>query len=115
MIVKAVAKYWCECGNSMYPHKGIKKKYLGRHKRGHLRGYRPKIEMGEYCCNFMKEAIDDEYIVFGEYGEYMSKDLNLNIIHCSPYPEGAVFTECPIEYCPFCADKIIVRIVDETN
>lgn len=58
------------------------------------------------CCDTMNSALDEDYIGFGEYDSMLNNDANINIYHCSPYPEGAVWDVMPIIYCPFCATKI---------
>lgn len=60
----------------------------------------------EYCCDNMAEAFKDQFIVFGEYDSMLNRDRNVNIVHCSPYPEGAVWDEMAINFCPFCAAPI---------
>lgn len=58
----------------------------------------------------MKYAINKRFIVFGDYDSVLNRDINLNIIHCNPYPEGSVFDKLPIKYCPFCAKEF--KIID---
>lgn len=62
------------------------------------------------CCDGMKEAWEEKAVFFGEYGEYgFNTNKSVNIAKCSPYPEGAVFNEYPINYCPFCGKKIEIE------
>lgn len=75
-----------------------------RYKKGDIRRILLE-EIEDYCCKEMKEAIEKRYIVFGEYDSILNRDINLNIIHCFPYPEGACFDELEIKYCPFCAKE----------
>ena len=65
------------------------------------------IEIVDICCEEMKVALDEEAILFGDfYGDSLNRDNNLNFAHCSPYPEGAVYREYPIKYCPFCGQVV---------
>lgn len=65
----------------------------------------------EFCCEEMAEAWKEKFISFGEYDGILNKDGNVNIYHCSPYPEGACWGELAIKFCPFCGEEI--EIVDE--
>jgi hypothetical protein len=61
----------------------------------------------EPCCDDMGQALRDNFIQFGEYGETMlNSGTMLNIFKCSPYLEGAVWDEMPIKFCPFCGTAI---------
>lgn len=77
-------------------------------KKGDMMEIRLK-EIEKYCCNEMKEAIEDGFVIFGEADSYLNRDNNLNISQCSPYPEGAVWCEMPIKFCPFCAERIEIE------
>lgn len=68
-------------------------------------------EIDKVCCNDMREAMEDNYIGFGEYNSTLNHDSNVNIFCCSPYPEGACWSSMAIKYCPFCAEKIITNEV----
>lgn len=71
-----------------------------------------KVVKHVYCCSGMKSAMDEHYVVFGEYeSSGLNKNKNVNIIQCSPYPEGAVFNELPIKFCPFCSASIKIKVV----
>jgi len=64
----------------------------------------------DYCCEHMRNAIDESFIHFGEVDACgINKDNNLNIINCHPYPEGASFNTLPIKFCPFCRSKIEIE------
>ena len=60
----------------------------------------------EPCCIGMTEALEDEAIFWGEYEKMLNSNTDINIAVCHPYPEGAVWNEYPITYCPFCGEKI---------
>jgi hypothetical protein len=65
------------------------------------------LEMTEPCCQEMKEALEDDAIRFGEFGSsFLNRDCNVNFADCRPYPEGAVWDEYPIHFCPFCGQKV---------
>lgn len=66
-------------------------------------------ENGKFCCDRMVEAWTDGAVRFGEYGRWTNRNQDVNIFHCSPYPEGAVYSEYKIDYCPFCGEKIDVQ------
>jgi hypothetical protein len=110
MEIEIGQKFWCKCGNEYYPHKGIRNK--SKHGKGNLYKYYPK-EI-KFCCEEMKKAFDKKFIGFGEFedGGYCGfgrANTNINIYSCSPYPEGAFWTEMKINFCPFCGKKIIER------
>ena len=105
MKVQYWKEFWCSCGNSMYPHKGIRIKQ--RHERGCFRGYDYTIT--KFCCDDMQEATEYKFICFGERDEYLGKDCNINIISCSPYPECVIWNIMAINVCPFCGEKIILE------
>jgi hypothetical protein len=66
------------------------------------------------CCDNIKSAITDNFLSLGEYDSYgLNKDGNINILRCAPYPEGAVWHELPIKYCPFCGEKIEIEEVEQ--
>ena len=69
-----------------------------------------RIDSREFCCGDMAEAWEENFIHFGETDGFLNRDENINIAHCSPYPEGAVFDEMAINFCPFCATKIEIEI-----
>ncbi len=60
-----------------------------------------------YCCD---AARDSGAITFGEVDSCLNKQESVNISCCTPYPEGAVWDEEPINFCPFCGAKIEVDI-----
>jgi len=67
----------------------------------------------KYCCFDMHDAFNDHTIEFGEK-ESMGLNVNrhVNIFKCLPYYEGAVWEATPIKFCPFCAEKIEIVLVD---
>jgi hypothetical protein len=72
-------------------------------------------EQGEvvFCCEEMGEAWGEHFIGFGEFDKYpINRIEEVCIYHCSPYPEGAVFSEIPIKYCPFCSGPIKVVVTN---
>jgi hypothetical protein len=63
----------------------------------------------ESCCLEMKEAFE-EFVVFGEIDSYgINMDNKVNITKCNSYPEGAVFSEMAISFCPFCGKEIKIE------
>ena len=69
-----------------------------------------KAEDITFCCDEMKEAWNDRFIGFGEFESLLNHNSDVNIYHCLPYPEGAVFDEMAIKHCPFCGAKIEVVV-----
>jgi len=67
-----------------------------------------------YCCKLMEEAFQEGFIGFGEFNveRPLNKNNNVNIFHCSPYPEGAVWNEMAIELCPWCKEKIQILNIE---
>lgn len=75
--------------------------------------YDIKEEVTRWCCDDMREAWgkdygQNQYIGFGEYEYGLNRDRNVNIYHCSPWPEGAAWHKLAIRFCPFCAERIII-------
>jgi hypothetical protein len=68
-------------------------------------------EIIDFCCEEMEDAWKsrDRFIGFGEFDGMLNKDCNVNIYHCSPWPEGAVWDEMAIRFCPFCAEPIEIE------
>lgn len=67
-----------------------------------------------FCCDEMENAWSDDFIKFGEFDSNLNRDENVNISKCYPYPEGAVWHEMAIKFCPFCAEIIEIKdVVDE--
>ena len=64
-----------------------------------------------FCCSEMKEAWDDDAVGFGDFEGY-GKDVDVNIRRCHPYPEGAVWSEYAIKFCPFCAESVEVVLTE---
>ena len=68
------------------------------------------------CCVDMEDALVENFISIGEFdGTYLGRGESpaVNIFHCSPYPEGAVWDELSIKYCPFCSLPIEVNVTKE--
>ena len=83
------------------------------HRKGdisELKAWKAKIT---YCCKRMETAFDEHFVVLGEYDGIGNKNADVNITHCSAYPEGAFWDEMKIDFCPFCAEKIEVELVNE--
>lgn len=99
MKVKFEVIYWCECGNYPHPH-------LNHKKRNNVYQYNEKID--NFCCDDMENAYKEDFIIFGAKDDNWS-DKNINITHCSPWPDGASWSEMPISFCPFCASKIDIE------
>jgi hypothetical protein len=72
---------------------------------------RRKYELKEiettYCCD---DARNSSAITFGEVDSTLNRNECVNISSCAPYPEGAVWDEEPINFCPFCGAKIQIDI-----
>ena len=64
------------------------------------------VEIKNYCCEKMENAMNDDAIKFGEFESMLNTNKFLNIFRCLPYPEGACWDEYEIDYCPFCGEKI---------
>jgi hypothetical protein len=57
----------------------------------------------DYCCERSKSSAS---IGFGEKDSSFNEIPSMCIYNCEPYPEGAVWDEEPIAFCPFCGAKI---------
>lgn len=104
-------RFWCSCGNHNFndtkPHRKAKGRDCGK---GVIRDCPEESII--FCCDEMKEAFNERFIVFGSYEGY-GADNNVNIIDCHPWPEGASFEEHTINFCPFCGDKIVTKNIGE--
>jgi len=92
-----------------YYKKDVKSRagFLFDHKKGDLE--ETIFHDAEFCCDEMEEAFEEKVVHFGEYENFRNKNCNINISHCSPYPEGAVFDDYTIKYCPFCSKVISLK------
>lgn len=63
----------------------------------------------EFCCDGMQLAFENDFIGFGEKERMLNKNKNVNIYSCAPYPEGAVWDECAIKFCPFCSLPVEIK------
>lgn len=61
-----------------------------------------------FCC---LDAELSKAIIFGDVDEILNRDPNMNIYSCNPYPEGPVWNEEAIQFCPFCGAKIEIEII----
>jgi len=68
-----------------------------------------KLISTSFCCGEMEKAWEERVVNFGEYDNILNRDNNVNIYKCEPYPEGAVWDEYPIKFCPFCGEQIIIK------
>jgi len=70
-----------------------------------------KFELKEvetfWCC---EDAEQSNAITFGDVDNILNIDERVNISSCAPYPEGAVWNEEAINFCPFCGAKIEIDI-----
>lgn len=81
----------------------------GDFKPGELEEVIGKLE--PFCCDDLEEAYEGRFVDFGEYDSLLNHDDRLNIYKCAPYPEGAVWDEMAIRYCPFCG-RLIERHIE---
>lgn len=65
-----------------------------------------------YCCEEMKFAWEDCFIGFGEFDRTLNTNEDVNIYSCHSYPGGTCWDELAINYCPFCAKKIVIEKKD---
>lgn len=70
-----------------------------------------KLKEITFCCETMKN-VWDEFIGFGEEDSILNRESTVNIYNCHPWPEGAVWDSKPISYCPFCATKIEIELIE---
>ncbi len=83
-------------------------KVTAKWKYHNNRKYELKEIKTEYCCS---ESESSDAIQFGEVDTILNTDESVNIASCAPYPEGAVWDEEPIKFCPFCGKKITIEII----
>jgi len=102
-------RFWCTCGKRYFDeHKDINCKACGKGNPSHQ-----IIKDICFCCDEMEETFKDRTIVFGEYDNFHNTNTNVNIIKCSPWPEGTCYNETPIKFCPFCAKSITTKNIGE--
>src|SRR3990167_3738963 len=84
--------------------------------RWHSDGSGPSIytqaNITEFCCLRLEKAWNADAVGFGEANSSYGEQGGVNIYHCSPYPEGAVWDEYPIDFCPFCGIAIEVKSLE---
>lgn len=68
-------------------------------------GYPP-----EFCCDDMQEAWGGSYgcITAGDVNEYEMNAICISDV--SVYPEGSYTKSLPINFCPFCGEKIEIEV-----
>lgn len=81
------------------------------YKKGEV--YEVNVSDTAFCCDDMESAWGQGFVGFGEADGFLNKNKNVNVFRCYPYPEGAVFEEIAIRFCPFCAEKIEVEVFDD--
>jgi hypothetical protein len=108
MKLKVIRRYWDKAGN-----RRIKPGQESKFDVGNLESVRDEVV--SFCCDEMEKAWGDHFVHFGELDALLG-NLNgdVNIYHCSPYPEGAAWSEMAIRFCPFCAEPIEI-LEDETG
>ena len=77
--------------------------------RSHLQKFQIETVSIDYCCHEMEIS---DAVRFGEWDSMLNRNSDVNISTCSPYPEGAVWDEEAINFCPFCGTKIEVEITN---
>lgn len=65
-----------------------------------------------YCCDEMEEAWEDRVIGFGAHDEE-TVEAAVNLYDCKIWPEGPIWTEYAIRFCPFCGQEVLLEIVGE--
>lgn len=74
------------------------------------------LKLSAPCCEKMEDALDKGAIGFGEFHDtILNRDHNINFADCSPYPEGAVWEEYPISFCPFCGEKVEIEEIERVS
>jgi hypothetical protein len=64
-----------------------------------------------FCCDEMNEAWEDKVVGFGDR-EGMTTDPSVNIYQCTVWPEGTIWTEYQIRFCPFCGTEIELQTAE---
>jgi len=81
-------------------------------EHGHWKSPGYHFDMDNSCCDDMSDALEDDGpITRGEVDNYGNEISKLIVYSVSIYPEGPVFTEYEIDYCPFCGAKIEYEII----
>jgi len=111
MKFKVELVYWCKCGNSTHPHKGIILKNI--HSRGTPQEYQIVGDI-EFCCREMEKAYDENFIQFKNIMNHVffgtiPIGCGLAIIRTRCYPECTCEDEMYIDFCPFCGEKTEVE------
>jgi hypothetical protein len=83
-------------------------------KKGDIKDIR-LVEIKAICCERMNEALEGNFIRFGSHDTWLNRNHNLNLLHCSPYPEGACWDTMAINYCPFCGEKFTRQGIEDTQ
>lgn len=121
MKVKVALVYWCKCGNSEHPHKGIRifKTLPSPHGQGKPREYRI-VGTIEFCCIEMEKAYDENFIQFKNilntkrvsdsgFGYGIPIGCGIAIIRTRCFPECTSEDEMYITLCPFCGKEVVVE------
>jgi len=73
-----------------------------------------KVIKKEFCCEELKKAWGNNFIGLADYENKElvrnKETVSINIYKCSQYPEGAVWDDTRIQFCPFCGKEIEVNV-----
>jgi hypothetical protein len=73
--------------------------------------YRPKYKIKEKCCDKFVQACKSKYIGFDDE-TYSTTFFPFNIRKGVSYPEDYWDDYTPIDYCPFCSEKIEIELYE---
>lgn len=109
MKVTAHKTYWCMCGKALHPHVPADDPAL--HQRGNVRSI--EVSFIEHCCDKMKRAYGNRFIIFGTWRGFFNTNTDINIISTSPSCGTTVTSEMLIELCPWCGESIHIEVLEE--
>lgn len=67
--------------------------------------------VASYCCDEMEEAWEDGVVGFGEH-EGQTAEPAVNLYRREEWPEGTIWTEYNIRFCPFCGTEIELKTAE---
>jgi len=114
MRIKVEPVYWCKCGQTTHPHKGMLLRFKRfPHGQGRLKEYRI-IGKIEFCCREMEKAYDENFIQFKNVMSHSGVTAHpigcgLAIIKKTCFPECTCEDEMYIYFCPFCGKRIQIK------
>lgn len=72
------------------------------------------IRYENICCESMRDALQDRFIIFGQVDSFAgNNNPYINIHRTEVYPSGSSDYEMAIKFCPWCCEEIIIDLIPQ--